>query len=129
VPNSSAPQSGAIYDGNNVKLADLGLGCFYAGDGLSNALPASQLVPGRPTIWAVAQRLALTLTARLLGPAHVQPRRRPDQQLYNGAPRTNGWALHHRRGTAAHQDYCLRARIYFGAPIPLRPSSSAFNSA
>ena len=65
MPNSSPPQTGAVYDGNDVKLADLGLGCFYAGDGLSNALPASQLVPGTTNYLGLGtvNGLAFTLTA------------------------------------------------------------------
>jgi hypothetical protein len=132
-PNSMAPQSGAIYDGNNVKLADLGLGCFYAGDGLSNALPASQLVPGTTNYLGVGtvNGLALTLTASDgTGPLTCSRGAGPDQHCYNGAPGTNGMGLCTTDADCgSDQDYCLpRANCYFGAPIPLRPSSAAFNS-
>jgi hypothetical protein len=132
-PNSMAPHSGAIYDGNDVKLADLGLGCFYAGDGLSNALPASQLVPGTTNYLGVGtvNGLSVTLTASDgTGPLTCSRGAGPDQFCYNGHPGTNGMGLCTTDADCgSDQDYCLpRANCYFGAPIPLRPSSSAFNS-
>jgi hypothetical protein len=134
VPNSSAPTTGAIYDGNNVKLADLGLGCFYAGDGLSNALPSSQLVSGTKNYLGLGtvNGTAFTLTASS-GTGPLDCSRGADfqnQHCYNGAPGTNGMGLCAvDTDCGSDQDYCLpTANCYFGAPIPLRPSSSAFNS-
>jgi hypothetical protein len=133
VPNSSPPQTGHIYDANNMVLADLGLGCFYAGDGLSNALPASQLVPGTKNYLGLGtvNGLAFTLTASNgTGPLDCSRGAGPDQFCYNGAPGTNGMGLCTTDADCgSDQDYCLpRANCYFGAPIPLRPSSPAFNS-
>jgi hypothetical protein len=133
-PNSSPPQSGAVYDGNNVKLADLGLGCFYAGDGVSNALPASQLVPGTTNYLGIGSLNGLTqftLTASDGdGPLTCSRGAGPDSFCYNGAPGTNGMGLCTTDAECGStQDYCLpRANCYFGAPIPLRPVSPAFNS-
>jgi len=132
-PNSSPPLTGAIFDGNNVKLADLGLGCFYAGDGLSNALPASQLVPGTTNYLGLGSvnGLAFTLTASNgTGPLTCSRGASSEQHCYNGAPGTNGMGLCTTDADCgSDQDYCLPlANCYFGAPIPLRPSSPAFNS-
>ena len=133
VPNSQTPQTGHIYDGNGMSLADLGLGCFYAGDGLSNALPASQLVPGTKNYLGIgtANGLSFTLTASNgTGPLDCSRGAGPDQHCYNGNPGTNGMGLCTvDADCGSDQDYCLpTANCYFGAPIPLRPSSPAFNS-
>jgi len=133
VPNAAAPTTGAIYDGNNVKLADLGLGCFYAGDGLSNALPSSQLVPGTKNYLGLGtvNGLAFTLTASDgTGTLDCSRGAGPNSHCYNGHPGTNGMGLCTADSDCgSDQDYCLpEANCYFGAPIPLRPSSPAFNS-
>ncbi len=132
-PDSLPPQTGAIYDANNVELEKLGLGCFYAGDGLSNALPASQLVPGTTNYLGLGtvNGLAFTLTASDgTGPLTCSRGAGPDQHCYNGAAGTNGMGLCTTDADCgSDQDYCLPlANCYFGAPIPLRPSEPAFNS-
>lgn len=120
------PFTGAIYDEDDVKMEDLGLGCFYAGGGLGNALPASSLPFNSKNVLNVGtvNGLALGLTASDgTGPLDCSRGAGPAKRCHDGSPGTDGMGACQVDADCGNGvNICLAvANCYFGAPIPLRP--------
>ncbi len=119
MPGPVQPLSGQVTDADGRKVADLGLGCLYAG-----TLPPASIPAGSTSILDVVGISGSTLTlagSEGNGPADCTLGAGPDRHCLNGRPGTDGLGqCETDADCGGRSGMCnLDARCYFGPPIPV----------